>query len=128
MVSLQGLEAQYRALIAQMEQSESAIARHDLEAVEACAQGTKQALAELAQASAELKGLGLVPGEGRERETLTDAMRQALVRAEQNCAQIQHWIGQIKDVLSHISRGGRAVNGYAELGRRESVEFLSARG
>jgi hypothetical protein len=128
MVSLQGLEAQYRALIVLMEQSEAAIARHDLEAVEAHAHGTKQAVAELARASAELKGLGMMPGEGSAWESIADAMQQALTRTDQNCVQIQHWIGQIQDVLSHMRRGGRAVNVYATAGMPDGAEFLSAKG
>ena len=128
MVSLQELEERYRTLIAQMEQGEAAIARQDLDAVEACANGTDQALAALAPASAQLEGLAIIPGEETAWEGLANVMRQALARAEQNRAQIQRWIGQTQDVLSHISRGGRAVNGYAASGKPDGAEFLSARG
>jgi ABC-type Fe2+-enterobactin transport system substrate-binding protein len=128
MISLQQLEAQYRALVAQMEESESAIARHDLDAVEACAHGVDKALAELAQASAQLRGLVIVPGEESAWNGLADAMRQAFTRAEQNREQIQRWIGQTQDILSQMSRGGQAVNGYSAIGMPDGAEFLSARG
>jgi len=128
MVPLQKLEDQYRAFIAQMEESEAAIARHDLDAVEACAHGADKALAELAQASAQLEGLVIVPGEESAWNGLADAMRQAFTHAEQNRAQIQRWIGQTHDTLSQMSKGGRAVNGYAATGTPDGAEFLSAKG
>lgn len=124
MVSLKVLEEQYRVLIAQMEQSEAAIARQDLDTVEACAHRIEQVLATLAQTPTQLERAG----EESAWERLTDAMRHALARTEQNRAQIQHWITQTKDALSHISRGGRAVNGYAASGTPVGAEFLSARG
>jgi ABC-type Fe2+-enterobactin transport system substrate-binding protein len=128
MVSLQQFEDQYRAIIAQMDRSEAAIARHDVDAVEACAHGVDQTLAELAQASAQFEGLVIVPGEESAWNGLADAMRQALACAEQNRATIQRWIGQTQDILSQMSRGGRAVNGYAAAGMPDGAEFLSARG
>ena len=128
MVSLQELEAQYRTLIAQMEQSEAAIARQDLDRVEACTHGTDQVLAELVQSSAQLEGLVIIPGDETAWEGLANAMRQALARAEQNREQIQRWIGLTQDTLAHMSTGGRAVNGYAASGTPDSAEFLSARG
>jgi ABC-type Fe2+-enterobactin transport system substrate-binding protein len=127
-VSLQALTAQYRMLISRMEQSEAAIARQDLDAVEACLHGTDQALAELAQSSAQCEGLAIAPGEEPAWNGLADAMRQAFTRAEQNRAQIQRWIGQTHDVLLQMSKGGRAVNGYATTGTPDGAEFLSARG
>lgn len=128
MVSLQELDAQYRTLIAQMEQSEAAIARQDLDALEACVHDAGLALAALAQASAQRKGLAVMPGEATAWDGLADAMRQALARTERNRAQIQRWICQTQDALSHLSAGGRAVNGYAASGTRDGAEFLSARG
>lgn len=128
MVSLQGLEAQYRALIAQMERSDAAIARQELEGLEACVQATDQVLAGLAQASSQLEGRVMMPGEDKAWESLAAAMRQAFARAEQNRVQIQQWIGQTQDILAHMSTGGRAVNGYAASGMPDAAEFLSARG
>jgi len=128
MVSLQQFEDQYRAIIAQMDLSEAAMARHDLDAVEACAHGVEQTLAELAQASAQFEGLVIVPGEESAWNGLAGAMRQALVRAEHNRATVQRWIGQTEDILSQMSRGGRAVNGYSTTGMPDGAEFLSARG
>lgn len=128
MVSLQQLGELYRTVTEQMDQSEASIAKHDLDSVEACAQGTDRALAALALASAQLEDRAVMPGEDRAWESLADAMRQALVRAERNREQIQRWIGQTQDTLAHMSTGGRAVNGYAASGRTDAVEFLSARG
>jgi HPt (histidine-containing phosphotransfer) domain-containing protein len=128
MVSLQVLEEQYRALIAQMKQSEAAIARQDLDTLEACAHDTDRVLAALAQASAQFEGRVIMPGEGTALEGLANAMRQAFDRVEQNRTQIQRWIGQTQDALSHMSTGRRAVNGYAASGTRDDAEFLSARG
>ena len=128
MVSLQQLEAQYRALIAQMEQSEAAIARQDLDVVEAYAHGTDRVLAELAEALAQLEGQVIVSGEESNWKRFADAMQEAIARAEQNRALIQAWIGQTQETLAHMSRGGRAVNGYAAAGTIDNAEFLSARG
>lgn len=128
MVSLQQLETQYRTLIAQMERSKAAIASQDLDAVEACAQGTEQALAELAEASAQLEGLVIMPGEESAWGALADTMQQALARADQSRAQVQRWIGQTQEILAHMSTGGRAVNGYVASGMPDAAEFLSARG
>jgi hypothetical protein len=128
MVSLQVLEKQYRTFMVQLEQSEVSIASQDLDSVEACAQGTDRALAALALASAQLEDRAIMSGEERAWESLADAMRQALVRAERNREQIQRWIGQTQDTLAHMSTGGRAVNGYAASGKTDAVEFLSARG
>ena len=128
MVSLQQLEELYRTVTAQMDQSEASIAKHDLDSVEACAQGIDRALAALALASAQLEDRAVMPGEDRAWESLADAMRQALVRAEQNREQILRWIGQTRDTLAHMGTGGRAVNAYAASGMTDAVEFLSARG
>ena len=128
MISLQRLEEQYRMLIAQMEQSEAAIARQDLDRVEACAHDTDQVLAVLTQAPAQFEGRVVMPGEDTAWDSLADAMRQALSRAEQNRAQILRWIGQTQDTLAHMSTGGRAVNGYAASETSDGAEFLSARG
>lgn len=128
MVSLQQLEELYRVFTAQMDQSEASITKHELDSVEACAQGIDRALAALALASAQLEDRAVMSGEDRAWESLADAMRQALIRAEQNREQIQRWIGQTQDTLAHMSTGGRAVNGYAASGVTDAVEFLSARG
>jgi hypothetical protein len=128
MVSLQELEAQYRTLLSRMEQSEAAMAGQDLEAVEVCADGAEQVVAALARLSAQLQGRRIAAGEESAWGCLTDVMRQALVRAERNREHIQNWIAQTQEALSHLSRGGRAVNGYAESGTPDSAEFLSARG
>lgn len=128
MVSLQQIETQYRTLIAQMERSELAIASQDLDAVESCARDTDRALAELAEASTQLGGRVIVPGEESAWNGLADTMQQAIARANQNRAQVQRWIGQTQEALSHMSTGGRAVNGYAASGTSDGAEFLSARG
>ncbi len=128
MISLQGLEAQYRAFMVQLEESQASIASQDLGSLEVSVQAIDQALTRLAQASAQLAGRPMLPGEDKAWESLADAMRQALVRAEQNREQIQRWIGQTQDTLAHMSTGGRAVNGYAASGMTDAVEFLSARG
>lgn len=128
MVSLQTLEAQYRALIAQMDESDAAIGRQDLDAVEACALGVDQSLLELAQASAQLEGRVIVPGEESAWKNLADAMRQAFTRSEQNREAIQSWIGLTQGALVQMNRGGRALNGYATSGTVDDAEFLSARG
>ena len=128
MISLQGLEAQYRAFMVQLEQSQASIASQDLDSLEVSVQAIDQALTRLAQVSAQLTGRPMLPGEDKAWESLADAMRQALVRAEQNREQIQRWIGQTQDTLAHMSTGGRAVNGYAASGMTDAVEFLSARG
>lgn len=128
MISLQGLEAQYRAFIVQLEQSEASIASQDLGSLEIFVQGIDQTLARLAQVSAQLAGRAMLPNEDNAWERLADAMRQALVCAEQNRAQIQRWIGQTQDTLGHMSAGGRAVNGYAASRMPDAAEFLSARG
>ena len=128
MVSLQTLEAQYRALIAQMDESDAAIARQDLEAVDACALGVDRTLLELVQASAQLEGRAIVPGEESAWKSLADAMRQAFTRSEQNREAIQSWIGLTQGVLVQMNRGGRALNGYATSGTVDDAEFLSARG
>ena len=128
MISLQGLEAQYRAFMVQLEQSEESIASQDLDSLEVSVQGIDQALTRLAQVSVQFAGRPMLPGEDKAWESLADAMRQALARAEQNRAQIQRWICQTQDVLSQMSRGGRAVNGYSTIGMPEGAEFLSARG
>lgn len=128
MISLQSLEAQYRAFMAQLEQSQASIASQDLDGLDASVQAIDQALIRLAQVSAQLAGRPMLPGEDKDWESLADAMRQALVRAEQNREQIQQWMGQTQDTLAHMSTGGRAVNGYAASAMPDSVEFLSARG
>lgn len=128
MVSLQTLEAQYRALIAQMDESDAAIAKQDLEAVEACALGVDRTLFELAQASAQLEGRAIVPGEESAWKSLADAMRQAFTRSGQNREAIQSWIGLTQGALVQMSRGGKALNGYATSGTIDDAEFLNARG
>lgn len=128
MISLQGLEAQYRAFSVQLEQSEASIASQDLESLEVSVLAIDQTLIRLAHVSAQLAGRAMLPGEDKAWESLADAMRQALVRAEQNREQIQRWIGQTQDTLTHMSTGGRAVNGYAASGMPDAAEFLSARG
>ncbi len=128
MISLQSLEAQYLAFMAQLEQSQASIASQDLDSLEASVQAIDQALIRLAQVSAQLAGRPMLPGEDKAWESLADVMRQALVHAEQNREQIQRWIGQTQETLAHMSTGGRAVNGYAASGMPDSAEFLSARG
>lgn len=128
MVSLQKLEAQYRALIAQMDESDAAIARQDLEAVEACVFDIDRTLFELAQASAQLEGRAIVPGEESAWKSLAEAMRQAFTRSEQNREAIQSWIGSTQGALVQMSRGGKALNGYAASGAVDDAEFLNARG
>ncbi|OGW47994.1 MAG: hypothetical protein A2V62_03135 [Nitrospirae bacterium RBG_19FT_COMBO_58_9] len=128
MISLQGLEAQYRAFIVQLEQSEVSIASQDLDSLEVSVQGIDQTLARLGQVSAQLAGRAMLPSENKAWESLADAMRQALACAEQNRVQIQRWIGQTQDTLGHMSVGGRAVTGYAASGMPDAAEFLSARG
>ena len=128
MISLQGLEAQYRAFMVQLKESQASIASQDLGSLEVSVEAIDQALARLAQVSAQLAGRPMLSGEDKAWESLADAMRQALVRAEQNREQIQRWIGQTQDTLAHMSTGGRAVNGYAASGMTDAVEFLSARG
>ena len=128
MISLQGLEAQYRAFMVQLEQSQASIASQDLESLEMSVQAIDQALIRLAQVSAHLAGRPMLPGDDNAWGCLADAMRQALVLAEQNREQIQRWIGQTQDILAHMSRGGQAVNGYAASGIPDGAEFLSARG
>jgi G:T/U-mismatch repair DNA glycosylase len=128
MVPLQQLEEQYRAVVAQMEESEAAIASQDLDRLEALVQGIDQALTRLAQISAHLAGRPLLPGEEKAWESLADAMRRALARVEINRAEIQLWIGQTQDILSQMSKGGRAVNGYSTTCMPDGAEFLNARG
>ena len=128
MISIQGLEAQYRAFIVQLEQSEASIASQDLESLEVSVRAIDQALIRLSQVSAQLSGRPMLPGEDKAWESLADVMRQALVHAEQNREQIQRWIGQTQDTLAHMSTGGRVVNGYAASGMPDAAEFLSARG
>ena len=128
MISLQGLEAQYRAFMVQLEQSQASIASQDLDNLEVSVLAIDQALIRLAQVSAQLAGRPMLPGEDKAWESLADVMRQALVHAEQNREQIQQWIGQTQDTLTHMSTGGRAVNGYAASGMPGAAEFLSARG
>lgn len=128
MISLQSLEAQYRAFMAQLEQSQASIARQDLDSLEVSVEGIDQALIRLAQVSAQLAGHPMLPGEDKAWDSLADAMRQALVRAEQNREQIQQWMGRTQDTLAHMNTGGRAVNGYAASGMPDAAEFLSARG
>jgi ABC-type Fe2+-enterobactin transport system substrate-binding protein len=128
MISLQGLEAQYRAIMVLLERCEESIAGRDLDRLEISVLGIDQALSGLAQVSAQLAGRPMMPGEDKAWESLADAMRQALTRTEQNRAQIQMWIGQTQDILSQMSRGGQAVNGYSVIGRPDGAEFLSARG
>ena len=128
MVSLQTLEAQYRALIAQMEESDAAIAKQDLEAVEAYALGVDRTLLELTQASTQLEGRVIVPGEESAWKSLADAMRQAFTRSEQSREAIQSWIGLTQGALVQMNRGGRALNGYATSGMVDDAEFLNARG
>jgi hypothetical protein len=128
MVSLRQLEAQYRALMVLLERSEESIAGRDLDSLEVSILCIDQALSGLAQVSAQLAGRPMLPGEDKVWDSLADAMRQALVRAEKNRAQIQLWIGQTQDKLSQMSRGGQAVNGYATTGMPGGAEFLSARG
>ena len=128
MISLQSLEAQYRAFMAQLEQSQASIASQDLESLEVSVRAIDQALIRLSQVSAQLSGRPMLPGEDKAWESLADVMRQALVHAEQNREQIQRWIGQTQDTLAHMSTGGRAVNGYAASGMPDAAEFLSARG
>ena len=128
MISIQGLEAQYRAFIVQLEQSEASIASQDLESLEVSVRAIDQALIRLSQVSAQLSGRPMLPGEDKAWESLADVMRQALVHAEQNREQIQQWIGQTQSSLTHMSTGGRAVSGYAASGMPGAAEFLSARG
>ena len=128
MISLQSLEAQYRAFMAQLEQSQASIASQDLDSLEVSVLAIDQALIRLAQVSAQLAGRPMLPGEDTAWERLADVMRQALVHAEQNREQIQQWIGQTHGSLTHMSTGGRAVNGYAASGIPDAAEFLSARG
>lgn len=128
MVPLQQLEAQYRAIIAQMDQSEAAIASQDLDRLEVFVQEIDQALTRLAQISTHLAEQPLLPGEEKAWENLADAMRQALARVEQNREQIQRWIAQTQDILAQMSRGGRAVNGYSTTCMPDGAEFLNARG
>lgn len=128
MMSLQRLEAQYRALIAQMDESDAAIAKQDLEAVEACALGVDRTLSELAQASAQLEGRAILPGEESAWKSLADAMGQAFIRSERNREAIQSWIGLTQGALAQMSRGGKALNGYAMSGTVDGAEFLNARG
>ena len=128
MISLQSLEAQYRAFVSQLEQSQASIASQDLDSLEASVQAIDQSLIRLAQVSAQLAVRPMLPGENQAWESLADVMRQALVRAEQNREQILQWMGQTQDTLAHMSTGGRAVNGYAASAMPDSVEFLSARG
>jgi hypothetical protein len=128
MVSLQELEAQYRALIAQMDESDAAIATQDLDAVEAYALGVDRTLLELTQASTQLEGRVIVPGEESAWKSLADAMRQAFTRSERNREAIQSWIGLTQGALVQMNRGGRALNGYATSGTVDHAEFLNARG
>ena len=128
MISLQSLEAQYRAFMAQLEQSQSSIASQDLDGLETSVRAIDQSLIRLAQVSAQLAVRPMLPGEDQAWDKLADAMRQALVCAEQNREQIQQWMGQTQDTLAHMSIGGRAVYGYAASAMPDSVEFLSARG
>jgi len=128
MIPLQQMEDQYRTLIEQMEQTESAIAGQDLDRVEVCMYGIEQTLAVLAQTSSQWEGLVIAPGEESAWGGLADAMRQAFTRAEQNRAHIQRWIGQTEATLAHMGTGGRAVNGYAASEIPDVPEFLSARG
>lgn len=128
MMSLQSLEAQYRAFTVQLEQSEASIASQDLDGLEASVQGIDQALLRLAQVSAQFAGRPMLPGEEKAWDSVANALRQALVRAEQNREQIQQWMGHTQDTLAHLSTGGRAVNGYAASGMPDAAEFLSARG
>jgi len=128
MISIEGLETQYRAFMVELEQSEEAIASQDLDRLEVFVQGIDRALTGLAQVSAQLARRPLLPGEDKAWESLADAMRQALACAEQNRATIQLWIGQTQDILAQMSRGGRAVNGYSAAGMPDGAEFLSARG
>ncbi len=128
MISLQSLEAQYRAFTVQLEESQASIASQDLESLEVSVQAIDQALIRLAQVSAQLAGWPMLPGEEKAWERLADVMRQALVHAEQNREQIQQWMGQTQETLAHMSTGGRAVNGYAASGIPDAAEFLSARG
>jgi|CXWL01.1.fsa_nt_gi hypothetical protein len=128
MISLQGLEAQYRSFIVQLEQSEASIASQDLESLEMSVRSIDQALIRLAQVSAQLAGRPMLPGEDQAWESLADAIRHALVHAEKNREQLQQWIGQTQDTLAHMSTGGRAVNGYAASAMPDAAEFLSARG
>lgn len=128
MISLQSLEAQYRVFVSQLEQSQASIASQDLDGLEASVQAIDQSLIRLAQVPAQLAVRPMLPGEDQAWNSLADAMRQALVHAEQNREQIHQWIGRTQDTLAHMSTGGRAVNGYAASGMPDSVEFLSARG
>ena len=128
MISLQSLEVQYRAFMVQLEQSQASIASQDLDSLEVSVLAIDQALIRLAQVSAQLAGRPMLPGEDKAWERLADVMRQALVHAEQNREQIQQWIGQTQGALTHMSTGGRAVNGYAASGMPGAAEFLSARG
>ncbi|MEO5954706.1 MAG: hypothetical protein ABIR36_03300 [Nitrospiraceae bacterium] len=128
MISLQSLETQYRAFMVQLEQGQASIASQDLDSLEVSVLAIDQALIRLAQVSAQLARRPMLPGEDKAWANLADVMRQALVRAEQNREQIQQWIGQTQDTLTHMSTGGRAVNGYAASGMPDAAEFLSARG
>lgn len=128
MISLQSLEAQYRAFTVQLEESQASIASQDLESLEGSVQAIDQSLIRLAQVSAQLAGRPMLPGEDMAWESLADVMRQALVRAEQNREQIQQWMGRTQETLAHMSTGGRAVNGYAASVMPDATEFLSARG
>jgi hypothetical protein len=128
MVSMHEIEERCRALISQMERAEAAMAGGDLDAVEACASGVEEVLAAFAQVSAQFEQRAAVLGEESVREGLRDLLGQALVRAERNRAHIESWIGRTQEALSHLSRGGRAVNGYAASVPPDSAEFLSARG
>lgn len=128
MMTLQRIEEQYRSLLAQMEQSRTAIEQQDLEAVEACALGIDQALAVLAQDSVHLEELVIAIGEEPAQAGLAEAIRQAVAQAEQNRASIQAWIGQMHETLTHMSRGGKALSGYAASGPSVDAEFLNASG
>ncbi|MDH4186513.1 MAG: hypothetical protein OEV08_05925 [Nitrospira sp.] len=128
MVSLQELEAQYRAFTSYMEQGDAAVASLDVDTVEAYAESLDHALKVLAESTASLQDRTVLAGEEPAWESLADAMRQAFVKAEENRAKIQLWITQTQEVLSHMGRGGRAVNGYAAAGTADGAEFLSARG
>jgi ABC-type Fe2+-enterobactin transport system substrate-binding protein len=128
MISIEGLETQYRAFMVELEQSEAAIASQDLDRLEVSVLGIDRALTGLAQVSTQLAGRPLLPGEDKAWESLANIMRQALTRAEQNREQIQRWIGETQNVLSQMGKGGRAVNVYATAGMPDGAEFLSARG
>lgn len=128
MISLQNLASQYREFIVQLEQSGAAIGSQDLDGLEISIRSIDQTLVRLAQVSAQLAGRPMLPGEDEAWDSLADVMRQALVRAEQNRALIQAWIGQTQDTLAQMSAGGRALNGYASSGLPDAAEFISARG